>query len=284
MSIRAYPPADTLEERFRASAYAGKPIELFYLISGVTDAVRLRGQLEAVARLGGAVVRFFSHIDQLLIGQGTQPWEYAAVVRFSSPRAAIEAARDDTAVIDADRIAIYPIAERLPPAPLRLAAGFLRPLGKLLDTGDADLGAQRFFSQRPDVVPTAQQLKERAADTRECAVYCINFLSYREKAMYRDARPTELSGVDAYLRYGVRGFAAVRALGGNAIFGGRSGEPLVDGGESAVSGDWSDIIIVRYPTPRAILKLSRIPWYNGGHVHRDAGIERTALLVASDVA
>ena len=31
------------------------------------------------------------------------------------------------------------------------------------------------------------------------------------------------------------------------------------------------------------LPTGMIPWYPGGHVDRDAGLERTALLVASDV-
>jgi len=280
MSIRAYPSADTLERRFGDTSM---PLEFFYLLSSEADAGLLRRQIRDAAYRGGGALRFFSHIDQLFVGTGEQPWTHAALIRFSSVRAAIAAARDDSAEVDAGRLAIYPIREALPPAALQTAAGLLRVVGKCVDTGDANLAAGIVGGQRPEVVPTPEQAKARVSDTRECPVYCINFLSYRDTAEYVDGRPTTLTGAKAYLRYGIRAIAAVRALGGRVLFGGRAGEALVDGGDSAVAGDWQEIVVVRYPTPRTILKLTRIPWYDAGHVHRDAGLERTALLVASDI-
>jgi hypothetical protein len=279
MSIRAYPSVKKLEQRFPD---ASKPVELFYLIASDCEAASLRRQLESAARRGGASVRFFAAVDQLFIGEGTQPWTYAALLQFSRTKALIGVAREDGVTIDAARLAIYPIRELLPPVPVQAALGALRLFGKLVDTGDADLGRAILGAQRDDVMPSAEQLAVRVSDTRECPIYCINFLSYRERADYVDGRPSTLSGSRAYRLYGLRAIAAVRALGGRALFGGRSGEPLTDGDDSAVAGCWDDIVIVRYPTPRTILKLDRLPWYRGGHVHRDAGLERTALLVASD--
>jgi len=283
MSIRAYPSAEKLEAKFVPSKDASQPVELFYLISTTSEAARVKRQLTAAAHTGGAELRFFGRIDQLLIGEGKQPWHYAALIRFSSAKAAIQAARDDSVLIDVDRLAIYPIREQLPPPLLLAVFKLLRVVGKILDTGDANLPVYLPGGQRPEVIPSADQMKTRATDTRECPVYCINFLNYRDRAEYTDGRPTTLSGTDAYMRYGLRAISAVRALGGCPMFGGLAGAALVDGGDSAVSGAWHNIIIVRYPTPRAILKLTDIPWYNAGHVHRDAGLENTALLVASEV-
>jgi uncharacterized protein (DUF1330 family) len=77
---------------------------------------------------------------------------------------------------------------------------------------------------------------------------------------------------------------SVRAMGGRILHAGHAGEPLTDDVASAVAGQWDEIVIVRYPTPRTVLKLGRIPVYRPAVVHRDAGLERTALIVASDVA
>lgn len=280
MSIRAYPSVKKLEQRFPD---ASKPVELFYLIASDCEAAPLRRQLESAARRGGGAVRFFAKVDQLFIGEGAQPWTHAALLQFSRTKALIGVAREDGVTIDAVRSAIYPVREQLPPAPVQTVLGALHLFGKLVDTGDADLGRAMLGAQRDDVMPSQEQFGVRVSDTRECPVYCINFLSYRERADYADGRPSTLSGSRAYNRlYGLRAIAAVRALGGRILFGGRSGEPLTDGDDSAVAGCWDDIVIVRYPTPRTILKLDRLPWYRGGHVHRDAGLERTALLVASD--
>jgi hypothetical protein len=280
MSIRAYPSAEKLKERF---SDLSKPVQLFYLLSSKKNAAVLRSQLTTAAHRGGGTVTFFARIDQLLVGEGKQPWTFAAMIRFSRGQAAINVARDSDIEIDAQRVAIYPIRTALPPPALQAALSLARPIGKLVDTGDADLAVPLVGIQREDVWPSPDQLAERVADTRECPVYCINFLSYRAQAEYSDGRPTTLTGVKAYLRYGMRAIAAVRALGGRILLGGHAGAPLTDEVTSAVAGDWDDIVIVRYPTPRTILKLDRIPWYPGGHVYRDAGLERTALLVASDV-
>ena len=280
MSIRAYPSAEKLEACF---SDVSKPVQLFYLLSCKKDPAVLRNQLTTAAHRGGGTVTFFARIDQLFIGEGKQPWTVAAMVRFSRAQAAINVARESDIEIDAQRAAIYPIRSALPPPALQAALTLARPIGKFVDTGDANLALPLVGIQRDDVWPSPDQLAARVGDTRECPVYCINFLSFRDKAEYSDGRPTDLTGVKAYLRYGMRAVAAVRALGGRILLGGHAGDLLTDEVKSAVAGDWDDIVIVRYPTPRTILKLDRIPWYPGGHVDRDAGLERTALLVASDV-
>lgn len=282
MSIRAYPPVKTLEKRFGDASANAQGVDFFYLIESEAESRTLRRQLESAAQRGGAALRFFARIDQLFVGEGDQPWTHAALIRFSRVKAAIAAAGEKKLQLDAERIAVYPIRENLPPPVVQTLAGALRVVGKLVDTGDAGLARPMLGGQRPEVVPTSEQIAARASDTRECPVYCINFLSYRENAQYVDGRPNTLAGVKAYLRYGLRALPAVRALGGRILFGGRAGEPLVDAADSAMAGVWHDIVIVRYPTPRTILKLPRIPWYDGGRVHRDAGLEKTALLVASE--
>jgi uncharacterized protein (DUF1330 family) len=128
------------------------------------------------------------------------------------------------------------------------------------------------------VIPTPQQIQRLAEKGPEGPLVMVNLLKYKEKATYEPGRPEakeNLSGVDAYRRYGMVALQHVTALGGSIVWGGPQ-KMVVVGDDGA--NDWDEIVCVRYPSREAFLKMTQNPDYLAAHYHREAGLARTSLL------
>lgn len=129
----------------------------------------------------------------------------------------------------------------------------------------------------PAVMPTAAQLRALAEDGPEGEIVMVNLLKYRDRASY-DAERAEakenLSGREAYQRYGMTAFQCVSARGGSIQFMGRQALVFIGGPEQ----EWDDVVCVRYPSRHEFLGMISDPGYLAATYHRDAGLERTALL------
>jgi hypothetical protein len=109
----------------------------------------------------------------------------------------------------------------------------------------------------------------------------INLLAFRERAAGADpARGRSISGRAAYRRYGLVAARSVALLGGSLEHLGRLEGPIADRAGLATSGAWDELAIVRYPRPRSLVQLERMPGYARALAQRNAGLARTALLVA----
>ncbi len=128
------------------------------------------------------------------------------------------------------------------------------------------------------VVPTAEQMRAMAEDGPDGPIVMVNLLKYRARAAYpperREARE-QLSGREAYQRYGMVALRHVTGLGGRIVWGGP--QKLVFIGD-ADANDWDEIVCVHYPSRQAFLKMIQDPDYLAAHYHRDAGLARTALI------
>ena len=123
--------------------------------------------------------------------------------------------------------------------------------------------------------PTDQQLMRFARDERTTPIVMLNLLRYRERAAYPAGVPdTDVSGREAYYRYGMIAQAAIAAVGGRILWGAPCEQTVI--GESAE--EWDDVVAVWYPSRAAFLKMIDEPEYQKGHVHRDAGLERTVVI------
>lgn len=96
----------------------------------------------------------------------------------------------------------------------------------------------------------------------------VNLLKFKEKAEYEDGSEPELSGRDAYLRYGAGVQACLAAVGGSARFTGLVTDLLL--GE--VEELWDMIAIAEYPSRAAMLQMVQSPEYQAITRHRDAGL------------
>lgn len=131
------------------------------------------------------------------------------------------------------------------------------------------------------IVPTPTQINRLAERGPDGPIVMVNLLKYRQRAAYEPGRPEakeNLSGRDAYRRYGMVALQHVMACGGKIVWGGS--QKLVMIGDDGAN-DWDEIMCVNYPSRDAFLKMTQDPHYLAAHYHREAGLERTALLCCS---
>lgn len=133
----------------------------------------------------------------------------------------------------------------------------------------------------PAIVPSAHQVARVAESGPNGPIVMVNLLKYRQKAAYtpdRSETHENLSGIEAYRRYGMVALRHVTALGGGIVWAGT--QKLVVVGDD-FENDWDEVVCVRYPSREAFLKMAQDPDYLAAHYHREAGLERTALLCCS---
>lgn len=130
------------------------------------------------------------------------------------------------------------------------------------------------------VMPTPDQLDALARSGLEGAIVMVNLLRFRERAAYETGAAEageNLSGRAAYQRYGATALKCVLEAGGQITWGGQQ-EMVVIGG---AADEWDEVVCVRYPSRAAFLAMTDRPDYRAALYHRDAGLERTALLCCS---
>lgn len=127
------------------------------------------------------------------------------------------------------------------------------------------------------VNPTPEQLRKMVEEGPDGPIVMVNLLKYREMAAYAPDRAEakeNLSGLEAYRRYGAVALECVMEAGGGLVWGGQQALVFIGGGEQ----DWDEVICVRYPLRKAFLEMIARPDYRAATYHRDAGLARTALL------
>ncbi len=134
---------------------------------------------------------------------------------------------------------------------------------------------------RRSVVPSEAQLKALVAKGPEGPIVMVNLLKFRAKAQYAPDRAEaseNLTGREAYLRYGMVAQKCVMEAGGSIVWGGN--QKLVVVGDDADT--WDQVICVRYPSRTAFVAMISRPDYLAASYHRDAALERTSLLCCAD--
>jgi uncharacterized protein (DUF1330 family) len=128
------------------------------------------------------------------------------------------------------------------------------------------------------IVPTPEQIHAMTQSGPNGAIVMVNLLKYRNTAAYEPDRAEakeNLSGRDAYQRYGMVALQHVKKRGGRVVWGGP--QKLVMIGDAAAN-DWDEVVCVQYPSRKAFLEMTQDPDYLAAHYHRQAGLEHTALL------
>ncbi|MEI6486659.1 MAG: DUF1330 domain-containing protein [Sphingomonadales bacterium] len=96
----------------------------------------------------------------------------------------------------------------------------------------------------------------------------VNLLKFKDKATYPDGRDPELSGRDAYNRYGEGVVGCLKAVGGHVIYSGPvTGMLLGD-----VEEPWDAVALAYYPSTQAMLQMVAMPEYQAIEIHRYAGL------------
>ena len=116
--------------------------------------------------------------------------------------------------------------------------------------------------------PSPEQAKAFFSGEEDGPMCMVNLLKFKEKATYADGSEPDLSGRDAYLRYGMGVQACLAAVGGKARFTGFVTDLML--GE--VEELWDMVAIAEYPSRAAMLQMVQSPEYQAITKHRDAGL------------
>jgi uncharacterized protein (DUF1330 family) len=130
--------------------------------------------------------------------------------------------------------------------------------------------------------PTQQQIDAVAAIADDGPLVMLNLNRYRERAAYSGEPPggasADVSGHEAYLRYGLTAMKVLARVGGEILWSTQATLTVV--------GDESDrcdeVIAVRYPSAQAFLALALDPELSAALPHREAGLERAAIIRCDD--
>jgi uncharacterized protein (DUF1330 family) len=118
------------------------------------------------------------------------------------------------------------------------------------------------------VHPTGEQAKTFFGGEDDGRMCMVNLLKFKDKATYADGSEPELSGRDAYMRYGAGVQACIAAVGGKSRFSGQVTDLMI--GE--VEDLWDMVAIVEYPSRAAMLQMLQSAEYQAITKHRDAGL------------
>ena len=116
--------------------------------------------------------------------------------------------------------------------------------------------------------PSPEQAKAFFSGEEDGPMCMVNLLKFKDKATYADGSEPDLSGRDAYLRYGMGVQACLAAVGGKARFTGFVTDLML--GE--VEELWDMVAVAEYPSRAAMLQMVQSPEYQAITKHRDAGL------------
>lgn len=127
------------------------------------------------------------------------------------------------------------------------------------------------------VYTSPENLKAFVADASAGPIAMVNLLKFRDKAAYKDDRPDDISGVEAYMRYATEMRKIVERAGGRFLFSGRVNGLVV--GE--VEDLWDVVAVVEYPSKAEFQRLVTSPEVQAIAIHREAGLAGQLLILTS---
>ncbi|MGJ3649364.1 DUF1330 domain-containing protein [Sphingomonas sp. GlSt437] len=124
------------------------------------------------------------------------------------------------------------------------------------------------FTVTNAVTLSADQLAAFLGAAEDGPFVMINLLKFRERAVYADGRDPELSGRDAYLRYGMAVQAELARVGAKPGYAG----PITGLMIGEVGTLWDMVALAQYPSLAAMREMVMAPSYQAIAVHREAGL------------
>ena len=125
--------------------------------------------------------------------------------------------------------------------------------------------------------PSAEQIRNLLSGNLEGPFHFVNLIAFKEVADYpadHELASHQLSGADAYDKYGAVALSQVTKRGGRLI--------TLNNIEKKVVGDsrgWHRIATMEYRNIDAFTDMLMDPEYQAALVHRESGLEATEVLV-----
>ena len=108
-------------------------------------------------------------------------------------------------------------------------------------------------------------------------VVMLNLNRYHERAQYPEGTTgvdPDVSGREAYLRYGAVAYPAILSVGGDILWATDAAEVVI----GCDHDEYDEVLAIWYPSREAFLKLAEYPGYVEAHVHREAAIAQSSLI------
>lgn len=118
------------------------------------------------------------------------------------------------------------------------------------------------------VYPGSAQIASFFGAPEDGPFVMVNLLKFHDKAQYADGTEPELSGREAYARYGVEVSKLVEALGGRVVYSGEVTGLLL--GE--IEEPWDMVALAQYPSLAAFQAMAMSPQMHAIEHHRNAGL------------
>ena len=124
------------------------------------------------------------------------------------------------------------------------------------------------------ITPRDEQMAALIEIDRGGPINMLNLLKFKEFAEYADGSNAEISGQEAYMRYGAKVVVLVKKLGGEILFGSGANALVIGDGEL----QWDMVAIMKYPSVTAFVDMFNSREYGDIHLHRDAGLAHQLLV------
>lgn len=124
--------------------------------------------------------------------------------------------------------------------------------------------------------PDGEQLRNFRDHPRKGTIQMINLLKFHDRAQYQpgEVDDGDVSGREAYVRYGAAVGRIATSLGGRIVWSGQP-EVVFIGNDGDL---WDEVVVVEYPSRDAFLQMIAMPEYQAAHVHREAGLAHQQLI------
>lgn len=118
------------------------------------------------------------------------------------------------------------------------------------------------------VIPQPKQALDFFGGVEDGPFVMVNLLKFRPKAQYADGSEPELSGIEAYNRYGAVVRKLVKGLGGRIRYSGAVTDLMI--GE--VEELWDMVALAEHPSLAAFRDMAMSPEMQAIEHHRKAGL------------
>lgn len=118
------------------------------------------------------------------------------------------------------------------------------------------------------IFPSMEQITSFFGGPDNGPFVMVNLLKFKDNAEYADGSDAELSGAEAYARYGKAIQACLAAVGSRQIYAG----PVTGLMIGEVDELWDMVALVEYPSLAAMQNMVSSPEYQAIENHRKAGL------------
>ena len=119
------------------------------------------------------------------------------------------------------------------------------------------------------ILPNEEQIKGFTDEPEKGPIKMLNLIKLNNYAEYADCRETNLSGLEAYMLYGVETKKHLEKVGAKIIFSGPVSRLMIGEADDM----WDLVAIAEYPNRKAMLEMIMDPNYQESAKHREAALE-----------